>query len=352
MEKTIIIGGGITGLVIAYNLRKKGLNPLVIEAGNRLGGRIYTKKTDNHEFELGATWVFDDPVLKELCDELSLTLYPQYLNGDALIKYQPSTPIQKSPTNDLMNDAVYHKIEGGTGALIKALSKRLDASRIFLQAKVSRLAYKNDSITLTLDDGSELIGSQVILAIPPKSIWNSIKISPRIPGQEVLQETHTWMGESSKFTIVLKKDYWRINSLSGFVYSNYGLIREIQDHNTPDGKTFRLLGFMQPDDYLLADFVQRKTQVLNELEELFNIKEEDVLAYDDFLWGEHYIDQNQQNFNYELMPHQNNGHTFYRTSHFDNHLFFAGAETSSTNPGYMEGAVKSAYRVIKTMERK
>ena len=94
-EEVVIIGGGIAGLAAAYSLKKQGLQPLILESSSRLGGRIYTKSTNNQSFELGATWVFQDVVLKQLINELGLDLYPQYLKGDALIKYEPSMAIQK-----------------------------------------------------------------------------------------------------------------------------------------------------------------------------------------------------------------------------------------------------------------
>jgi len=41
-KKVLIIGGGMAGLVAAYELRKAGHDPLVLEAQGRVGGRVYT----------------------------------------------------------------------------------------------------------------------------------------------------------------------------------------------------------------------------------------------------------------------------------------------------------------------
>jgi monoamine oxidase len=41
-KRVLIIGGGMAGLVAAYELRKAGHDPLVLEAQGRVGGRIYT----------------------------------------------------------------------------------------------------------------------------------------------------------------------------------------------------------------------------------------------------------------------------------------------------------------------
>ena len=41
---TIIVGGGITGLFLAYKLKETGLSILLLESSNDVGGRIYTMK--------------------------------------------------------------------------------------------------------------------------------------------------------------------------------------------------------------------------------------------------------------------------------------------------------------------
>ncbi|RIK18273.1 MAG: amine oxidase, partial [Chloroflexi bacterium] len=41
-KKVLILGAGIAGLVAAYELKKAGHTPLLLEAQNRLGGRILT----------------------------------------------------------------------------------------------------------------------------------------------------------------------------------------------------------------------------------------------------------------------------------------------------------------------
>lgn len=352
MQKTVvIIGGGLAGLTAAYKLKKEGIIATVLESSDRLGGRIYTKPTAGGSFELGATWIFQDVHLKQLISELGLELYPQYLEGDALIKYDPSMAIQRSPTASLMNAAVYHKVEGGTGTIIEALSDQLDNDQVQLNKKVKSIIFSEDSVKIVIRDGTTIDASKVVIAVPPKLVAEQIDIEPVLDQDEIMASTHTWMAESSKFAVLLDKDYWRTNNLSGFVFSNYGLIREMQDHSTEDGKSFGLLGFLQPNQGLTTDATKRKQLIFEELHQLFGIEENSIIGYDDFLWNRHFADDRNQNINASLMAHQNNGHSIYLSSHYQNRLFFAGAETSPTNPGYMEGAVSSANRAIELLEK-
>ena len=71
----IIIGGGITGLYLAYKLNK--LHPecplTVIEKTNRLGGRILTKTKNNLKIDIGAGRFSENhKLIIELINDLGL----------------------------------------------------------------------------------------------------------------------------------------------------------------------------------------------------------------------------------------------------------------------------------------
>lgn len=57
----LIIGGGIAGLVAARHLTEAGLRVTLLEARDRLGGRIYTESTGEFPVELGAEFVHGHP---------------------------------------------------------------------------------------------------------------------------------------------------------------------------------------------------------------------------------------------------------------------------------------------------
>ena len=57
----IIIGGGIAGLTAARRLTEAGLRVTLLEARDRLGGRIYTQNTAKFPVELGAEFVHGRP---------------------------------------------------------------------------------------------------------------------------------------------------------------------------------------------------------------------------------------------------------------------------------------------------
>ncbi|KAJ9590453.1 hypothetical protein L9F63_016512, partial [Diploptera punctata] len=56
--KILIIGGGMAGLSAASHLVKNGVTDFkILEARNRIGGRIVSISTGSHKIELGANWI-------------------------------------------------------------------------------------------------------------------------------------------------------------------------------------------------------------------------------------------------------------------------------------------------------
>lgn len=53
----VVIGAGIAGLAAASELQKAGKKVIVLEARDRLGGRIFSQKVGQHVYDLGASWI-------------------------------------------------------------------------------------------------------------------------------------------------------------------------------------------------------------------------------------------------------------------------------------------------------
>lgn len=58
--EVIVIGGGNAGAVAARDCMKHGYKTLLIEAGDRLGGRTFTTDFHGTPIELGGTWVYNN----------------------------------------------------------------------------------------------------------------------------------------------------------------------------------------------------------------------------------------------------------------------------------------------------
>src|SRR5688572_24497486 len=57
MEKIYIIGAGIAGIAAAKELKKRGISATILEARDRIGGRIWTDYSWGLPISLGAQWM-------------------------------------------------------------------------------------------------------------------------------------------------------------------------------------------------------------------------------------------------------------------------------------------------------
>lgn len=108
MNKIGIIGGGISGLVAAFLLKKRGFEVALYDESERVGGNIQSVKTDGFLIEQGPNSLLKSPRLVDLIHELKLeneilaaniTNKKRYVLRDGKLKSLPMT-IAKMATDD------------------------------------------------------------------------------------------------------------------------------------------------------------------------------------------------------------------------------------------------------------
>src|SRR5687768_4269512 len=73
----VVIGAGLAGLAAAYKLKMAGWDVTVLEARDRIGGRVFTHKFAGTDLicELGAEWVGESHErIKALCSDFKIPL--------------------------------------------------------------------------------------------------------------------------------------------------------------------------------------------------------------------------------------------------------------------------------------
>ena len=106
----IITGAGLTGLTLAYYLKKGGMDVLVIEQGEHTGGVIGTVEEDGFVYETGPnTGILSTPEIVELFEDLSGQVTPEL-------------PAEESEARWIWKSGRWHALPSG---LISAVSTPL-----------------------------------------------------------------------------------------------------------------------------------------------------------------------------------------------------------------------------------
>ena len=86
----VVVGGGLAGLTAARAVMKAGLEPIVLEARDRVGGRTVNAPIGAGEVvEMGGQWVgHRDRRIRALLDELGIGLFPVYDAGAHLLELE------------------------------------------------------------------------------------------------------------------------------------------------------------------------------------------------------------------------------------------------------------------------
>lgn len=346
-EKIIIVGGGLSGLTLAYFLLKKGTDVTVLEASDRIGGRIQTiSGILETPLELGATWFSDmHPHLLSLIDELSINKYPQYSRGKSLFQTKSFEPPQEFYVPESENPS--YRIVGGTQSLINSLAKKAPAESIHLNAKVKAIYEIADKIILKITNGRKYEADKVIICMPPQLVASQIDFSPSLDSTlaDILPTVQTWMAGAIKFTLEYSEPFWRNKGYSGMLYSHAGIITEMYDHTNFEGDKYGFTGFLNGG---AASYNQevRKEFVLRQLGELLGIKALNPIAYFDKIWTDEFVLSGNQIIH---RPHQNNGHPVLQRDYMNGKLSFCGTETADEFAGYMEGAIIAAKRTFENL---
>ena len=164
-KKTLIIGAGISGIYLGNHLKKEGFSVKILEANDRIGGRIFTKNVQNTKVELGATWLWRyNPELIKLCKELDISLFEQNMKGDALFEANTFNAPQRFQVPK--NQEISYRIVGGTDTILEKQMQDFSDDEIELNQKVIKINETESAIKVTTQN-STFSADVIISTIPP-----------------------------------------------------------------------------------------------------------------------------------------------------------------------------------------
>lgn len=134
-ESVAVVGGGITGLMMAKNLADSGKQVTVFEEANRFGGKIQTGALDGKAINLGAEFVDkDNKRLIAVCEELGVKLIPAT---------DQKTEQFHTPDGKLLSGEAFH-------ALYKPLAEQIiaDKHNLIVDGKYTARAIELNNMSL------------------------------------------------------------------------------------------------------------------------------------------------------------------------------------------------------------
>jgi len=343
----IIIGGGLSGLYIAWRLHQRQQNAVVLEARDRCGGRILSPNLGqqaNSGVDLGPAWLWPQlqPRLGQLLAELDIELFKQYTTGDIL--YESDAWIVERYGGQSSHDQSY-RIAGGSQSLINRLTTRLPESALRLNTRVTAISPGSKCLQATHGDQSlEFTADRIILALPPRITQKNITFDPPLPGEinQLWSSIPTWMAGHCKLVFTYDLPFWREQNLSGEVFSRCGPLTEIYDGSPASEEFYALTSFAGINAQQRMNIgPERLTELsMDQLKRLFGEKSQNVKDIQSKDWSQDQHTATAHDLNTQGHHPQYPGNMVRNL--WDGRLILAGTEVAREHGGYLEGALESA----------
>ncbi|MFT5195569.1 MAG: monoamine oxidase [Cellvibrionaceae bacterium] len=351
----IIIGAGLSGLTAATHLKQAGKRVAILEARERIGGRIHTVLTDNqndqinHGFDLGPAWFWPHQQnITNLLQQLGLAQHEQYEIGNSLFEQQGALPQTFTPN---WQQPASFRIVGGTIALVNRLAEELLPDTIHLNHIVNKISTQADGRCeiSTTTEGTQItwIANHVIVTLPPHLAATTIAYDPPLPAElsQVMRNTPTWMGEAMKVSLVYEKPFWREANLSGMAISYAGPVQQFHDASPADLRLGALFGWVghgvgsgSSARQLSAE--ARQTAVIQQAVRLFGPQAAHPLIYAETNWEHEPFTTNLGDPDRAIaQQHPHYGHPALQPAQMDGRLWWATTEASPVEGGYLDGAI-------------
>lgn len=349
--ETTIIGGGLSGIYAAYLLSQKNRSFVLVEARDRIGGRILSSEHQGYFSDLGPSWYWPEinPKMAHLIQKLGLEGYRQFEEG--LGRYQTSNGTAQTVSGYPMEPLSW-RLKGGMTALITKLCEDNPKIDIRLSHPVCKIEKKSAGALISVGEvekepWKQFSTNNIILALPPRLAAATILFEPDLSHDltQAMLKIGTWMAGQAKFCALYGEPFWRETGLSGQAFSQCGPLGEIHDGSNNCKGPYGLTGFVGIPA-VQRNHPKRLTEaILSQLAMVYGKPAAQPMAmfYQDWAQEQFTATRFDQPPMYEHpLYHPPAG----KTAIWDGIIRFAGTETANQHGGYLEGALASAERAV------
>jgi monoamine oxidase len=261
--RAIVIGAGLAGLAAADELRRAGAEPIVLEARDRVGGRVWSRTLDNGAVvEMGAEFILPrNTLVRELAERFGLGLWDKGMRygrreprgvelsaedleaaarvvdealaagagrGESVrglldrlaldpvakvaiiarAEVSAASPADLVPARDLagiahVDDEPCPSIAGGNQRLPEALAEPLGSS-IRLDTPVRSVSWTAQGVRVQVDDG-ELEADRCVIAVPA-TVIDELDFDPPLPARHRQALAGIAYGHAAKLFVPIRGD--------------------------------------------------------------------------------------------------------------------------------------------------
>jgi len=359
----LVVGGGLSGLLVARGANEQCLDWKLLEASPILGGRLRNDQRFD-QIDLGGAWI-----------------WPKY--QARILKLIQRDLHQPLKTFAQPDDPSSTRIVGGAVQIVHSIVKELDEekNRITCNSPVVRCRLEKQNgetvvqvISLAASTESSgpsqnsvanannqcFLARTVVFAIPPRLLSVHVKFDPEMSPskQATLATSQTWMAGVTKVSLIYKERFWDSYLSSMGLPPGSGPGFQMYDASNVDGSVVAITVFSlvpadgdaDKDDDLLAKRIAEQISTVwkhlgaGGLSEMVG----EYSSYAVQRWSkEPYISHDQRPT--RIDPHPCPLPELAKPE-WDGRLLFAGTETDQEAPGVMEGAVGAAKRVLNELK--
>jgi monoamine oxidase len=434
----IVVGAGFAGLTAARELTGRGVSTLVLEARDRVGGRVLSHPIGGGQvIDVGAQWTgpgqdhmialgeemdvesfptpgagmkgidFTDGIRTEHGDDLpqmdpgalaevltafrTLTQMSQEVPADtpwtaeharewdaqtfqAWMDANVQDPLAKKRVriaieavyavephdlsllfmlwyaktgNSIMNlvstegGAQAWRYDGGAQLVAIRAAEKL-GDRVHLSHPVRRITQNGEGVIVE-GDGYSAKGKRVIVSIPP-ALAGRIDYEPAMPAMRDQLTQRAPMACVTKVHVLYDEPFWREEGLSGRVVSDIGPVRVCFDNTPKSGSPGALVTFIEGGDgrkFANASTEERRAAVLSCVEKYFGPQAAKPADYVEKDWP---ADPWSRGCYGAVLPAGTLVSVGSALREPVGLIHWAGTETATAFPGYMDGAVRSGER--------